>query len=406
MEDFLDQIGQLTIQGHVGLARELVEAERMDNPLLYYLGHAMIAAASDDVARLKTFALTAKHYAPDDALVAQALTLMHLHAREGDDAEREAKRAVQLDGSARSWRGLANVYLLTGRPQDAERILRDALSRHEDSEARLALGNVRAQRGDMAGALEQLAKAYADDPTDSRPMQQLIKLYRDAGWMFGVVLVSRVTRGGSHPPEVKVLLDLLALEMLRAIEQSPLKDTVDVADEAARGVIAEAPALPAHAQLRAARTLAETGRGKEALGIVDRLATAALGPREKAEAGYIRGFVKAGAGDAAGALVEYAAAVDAYAEHWEAATNAVSLCLRKGDAAALAEAGRLIARVPLRVRRLNAFMTFNEAAWLAGQKREDEARALLAFLREAPAGPLEGAIGALERSLSARATPN
>jgi tetratricopeptide (TPR) repeat protein len=330
------------------------------------------------------------------------MAMLHVQARQLDEAEKHAKRAVQIDGSARSWRGLANVYLAAGRHQDAERALREGLSRHDDPEAHLVLGNVKVQRGDHAGALEQLAKAWVGDPRDLRAIQQVIHMYRDSAWMLGVAVLARITRAGSHAPEMQVMLDLIMLEMVRVLEQSPLKDMMGIGEEAAKGLRESVPKVPAAAQLRAARTLVETERTAEALAIVDRVVAGGASGRDLGDALYIRAFVRGASGDLKGAIATYRKAVEAYPEHWEAATNAINLCLRLGDAAALAEAGWFVQQVPRVIRRLNPFMTYNEAAWHAHAGRDAEAQELLAFLRESPPGQLEGAIGVLEKNLAQR----
>ena len=400
-EAFIDQISTLAARGHVAFATELVEAVRAADPLRYYLGHAHIAAAQQDAGRAMSFAMTAAHYAPDDARVARALALAHLVGGDRANGEEAARRAVRLDNGPLSWLGLARVLGATGHSQAAEQSLRELLSRVDEPDARLALAGLKAARGDQAGAIADLASVLATQPSDPRPVQQAVALYREAGWMLGVVMLTRVTRGGAHAPEVKVLLDLIALEMLRVIDRSPLRDIINVSYEAAQAIVTESASFTVKAQLELARKLVEVGRTLEPLAIVARVSAAPLAPTEQAEADYVRGLVHDRTGATDQALASYLAACAARPDHWEAACNAIPLCVRRGDAASLETANALVAGVPLVTRRLHPELTFNEALCLSRSGRSAEARRLLAFLAEAPLGALAAPVAALARDLDA-----
>ncbi len=397
MEEFLDRLLQLTIRGHAAEASALANAEDSGDPLKMLLGHAMIAAAQNDAARLEAYALSAEARAPDNPFVAQALAMSYLIKRQFTDAEYQAKRAFSLDGSARSQRGLANVYLAMGRTSDAERILRELVSREEDLDARILLGRTRAGRGDHAAALQDWSKAFVAAPHDPRSVNQVIGAYREAGWPLGVIMLTRVTRGGIHPPEVQTMLDLVALQMHRQLTGTPLADLLNVEAEIVSGLLESSAALAPAAQLKVARILVDDGRRTEALEIIARLPTRDLDQQAQAQIEFLRGLIQAGGGDKAQALVSYQRAITNDPTLWEAACNAVHLCLEKKD---LELASKLIDAVPEPIRRDHAPMTFNEAVWLDQSGRRDEARKLLSWLKVEPSTGLDAQLRALEARLA------
>ena len=405
IEDYLDHVGHLAAQGHIAAAKILADEQDPHEPLLTHLGHAMIAATRNDAAELARQVDLAAAVSPDSPHVAHARVMLHLLRGALDLAEEEARRAVALDDSTRSWRGLANVLLARGQAADAERALRELLSRHDDPDARLLLARVKAQRGDHGGALTEQAHAFLAAPADPRPFQQAIGQYRDAAWPVGVLLLSRVTRGGEHPPEVQVMLDLIAMQMLAQIGENPVREMLAVDDDTVQGLVQASASLPPSVQLRVARVLIDHGR-REVATVVGRLDHGAMGAADRAEVAFCEGLALAKQRRVDEALGAYGRAVDAFPSHWEAACNAVNLCLERRTPEALEQAGHIITKVPEAVRRQQPAMTFNEAVWLDTVGRTAEARRLVAWLREGPTGNLEPAVKAFEAKLLKSTPPS
>lgn len=402
-EALLDHLANLTAQGHAERARDLVAPFERVDPLRYRLGHASIAAAANDLEGLREHAAAAMKLAPEAPLALHAAAMSALLAGDGEQAERYARHALSLDDSTRSRRGLANILLRSGKLEDAERALREIVARAPgDGYALKQLGRVRAMRGDEAGALSYLAKAFAASPDDMEPVELAITLYRDAGWAIGALTLSRVTRQGVHPPEVNVLLDLIALMLMARISpDAPGREAFDASLEAAQGLVSESAKLSPAAQLRAARALVDTGRPAEALAVVRRVEGAIDAAEDRAELAYVRGLAHDNAGDDDAALSAYEAAVEAHEGAWEAACNAVHVALKTGE---LERAGAVLARVPEELKRLRPQLLFNEAVWLVRSGRRDEARAHARHLRAnaaavATSGLIDELIDELDRLL-------
>jgi len=389
IETWIDDLARLAMRGHIGLAHSLAEERRGSNPFAAYLAHAMIAAAVNDRQALSGYARTAAAVAPDHPLVAQALAMMHLTEGELELAETEARRAVALAPGPRSQSGLARVLMAAGKRSEAEATLQTLVRGHDDAEARLDLGALRDQQGDHMGALAHYARAFALAPTDSRALQRAMQMYREAAWPIGVAMLTRVTRGGAHPPDVYYLLDMLALSALRLIDEEPLRELLGISDGVVDSARAIGKALSPAAQLRLVRTLIDTSRDADARAVCDAVEAEASLPQDVAELAFCQAILLQRAGKIDDAIVHNERAVDAHEAHWEAATNGASLLLARRDKASLERATRLIERVPLVLRRLHAPLSFNEALILEARGRHEAAAALIIHLGEAPLGELE-----------------
>ena len=394
MEDFLDHLANLTAQGHADAARALAAPFAAADPLRYHLGLASVAAASNDLAVLRTHAQAAGALAPEDPLALQARAMAALLAGDGEAAERFARQALNRDDSLRSRRGLANILARVGKLEDAERALRELVSRApSDGHALKQLGRVRAQRGDEAGALTYFARAFAAQPTDMEAVELAVTLYRDAGWAIGALTLSRVTRQGIHPPEVNVLLDLVALMLMgRIAPDVPGRAAFDATLQAVTGLVEESARLSPMVQLRVARALVDSDRSSEALAVAQRVKGTVELPEERAELGYVRGLAHEKAGEDGAALAAYEAAVAADPRAWEAACNAVHLALKAED---VDRAGAVLARVPEEFKRLRPQLLFNEAVWLVRSGRRAEAQAHADYLRESAPGLMDELIDEL-----------
>jgi tetratricopeptide (TPR) repeat protein len=400
LEEQLDHLANLAGQGHATHARTLADRSRERAPLAWHLGHAAIAAVLQDLPALTTHAEAAERLAPDDPLVLQALAMRAMLAGDGDEAERQARRALHRDESPRAQRGLANIQLRLGRLEDAERTLRELVSRApSDGYAMKQLGKVRRLRGDEAGALAWFARAFAADPTDTEPVDLTIGMYREAGWPIGALVLSRVTREGVHPPEVGVLLDLVALVLMgRLSPDLPGREAFDATVPAVRGLVADSVDMPVMAQLRVARALVDSGKTTEALAILGRTASPAAADASAtlAEWRFVLGLAEEQRGDKDAALAAWEGAVEADPQAWEAACNASALAMELGH---LERAAAVLARVPTPLKRLRPQLLFNEAVYCKNTGRHREAWTRAAWLREHAGGLMDALLDELEADL-------
>ncbi len=398
LEDQLDHLAHLAAQGHLDHARALAAERHASTPLDHHLALASIAAARNDLAGLTEHALAASAIDPEHPLVLQALAMRALLAGDGETAEREARRALNRDDSVRAKRGLANILLRVGKLEDAERQLREVIARvPSDGYALKQLGRIRSLRGDEATALAYFGKAFAAAPWDKEPVDLAIQLYKDAGWAIGALTLSRVTREGVHPPEVKVLLDLIALILMNRIAPDlPGREAFDATLPAVRGLVEESEALSPLAQLRVARALIDTERADLALAILKRVAGDVASVREQAEWGYVKGLAEEARGEEMAALAAYESAVAADASAWEAACNATHLAMKFG---LMDRAAAVLNRVPPELKRARPQLLYNEAVFFKNMARYEEVRTYAAYLREHAGGMMDELIEELERDI-------
>lgn len=398
LHDQLDHLANLASQGHLQHAHEIAERWREREPLSYQLGLASIAAVSNDLEALSEHASAAMELDPENPLVLQALAMRAMLAGDGETAEREARRALNRDDSIRSRRGLANILLRTGKLEDAERQLRELVARApDDGYALKQLGRVRAMRGDEAGALTYFGKAFKAAPEDKESLELTLQMYKEAGWPIGALTLSRITRDGVHPPEVNVLLDLMALVLMERIAPDlPGREAFDVTIPAAEAITKDSESLPPLAQLRVARALVDTERHELADQVLERVRTDLPNPRAEAEWWYVKGLAREREDDNDAALEAYEAAVAADATAWEAACNATHLAMKRG---LMDRAAAVLQRVPPDLKRVRPQLMFNEAVYFKNVGRFREVRDYAAYLREHSEGMLDELLEELERDI-------
>lgn len=392
MEKFVDGLVAQVLEGDVDRAVSMVRAFRDEEPLRFHLGMAAIGAAREDAGQTFEHATAALAHERDNVLGLQFLALAWLLRGDSAQAERLARQALNRDDSFRSRRGLAQTLERVGKLDEAERTWRDVLDGDPmNAEALLGIGRVRWQRSDNAGALGAFADAYAANPGDPRPLRNVVKMYTEAGWAIGALALSRITRRGRHPDAVNALLDLMAVVVTSQLSDDfPGREAIGEVDEAVDGLVQSSASLSPAVQLHAAQMLVDTGRTGAVRAIVDRLEARPLETSERAQWAYVAALLEEEDGDSEEALDRYVQAVDLDETRWDACTNAVSLLLARGDEGSLAEAARLLARVPSDLKVFRPQLLFNEAIYLKTTGRRDEARKHLELLREMTggAGPL------------------
>lgn len=109
--------------------------------------------------------------------------LLHERQKEFTAAEAEYKQVLTLDtGSTEAAIGLSNLYMKSGRLDDAEPLLRRlAVERPDDAGIHLQLGRVLAAQGKKDDALAELQIALKAAPADADAQREIADLYVSTG---------------------------------------------------------------------------------------------------------------------------------------------------------------------------------------------------------------------------------
>jgi tetratricopeptide (TPR) repeat protein len=384
---FVDQVGALLAVGDLAGASALVEAATgVDREL----GSAQVALARQDP---KTAAVHAKKALDQGggAAAHHLLSAAKLFAGDPQGAIDEARRAVGLDGSAKSRASLGGILLAAGRAEDAVAVLKQVVvEAPDDADAQTNLANAAVKVGDHALAIQAYARAFECRPSDQRPIQQLVALFVDLGKWMGAMAALDLSRQGEPPGEVSVALDLASLHIVRQITggKYPPAGMTAEADEPVQGLIANAPGRPVASRLIAARTLLDLDREAEAKQLLAGIDRRTCGTEDRATLTYLDGLFAQQGGDRSRAIELYAEALALDPKRIEAAINASSLLLEEGTAASIERAAKLIVLVPPS-HRGNSHLLYNEASLHArtGNVAEAKARLDQIIQRNAPDSP-------------------
>jgi len=402
LERLVAELDALLRSGDARKAEEQVAALRESDPARHALGMAALAVARRDGAAALAHAQAAVALRPDDPVVLRYVALASLLCGDADAAELHARRAANRDEGVRSHVVLGNVLLSAGRFAPAEEAYRAALERDPRCEEALnGVGSVRARLGDPAAALQSFARAFAARPDDSSSLDNIAALYAERGWILGALALVRVTRDGHHAPEVQVALDLVQLQLRRRLDPSlravcPPEDTAALA----ASLCGATQSLPAAVQLQVARTLHDAGLTGAVETIAARLGQSELGDGDRAHLDFLLGLVAERGGAIDDAIDHYRSAIRSDPARWEAACNAVHLLLARPADEASREIPRLLDAVRPDLRERQLPLAFNEAVWLRGTGRGDEARAIFERVARATGG--EGELGELAREALAQ----
>ena len=377
MTELMDRVAKLIAAGEMDAATALVETLK-DNAGAYEVGRAALAMARRD-------AVTATKHAQraislDNSAVAHSYAAMaSLMAGDADAAVDHARKAVGLDPSTRNRSSLGGVLLAVGRPDDASAVLKQVVAENpKDYDALLNLATASSQVQDYGEAILRYSQAFDINPTDQRPIQNLLHMFAEVGKWLGAVAALELSRKGDPPPEVDVALDLTMVHLVRLISvKYPKPGVADDADEAVQNLIKHAQKRSPKTQLVAARTLVDMGRLDEAKSIVQRAAKIQLDDADRATLAYLEGYFAEQARDTKGALDHYAKSLAADAKSVDAATNAVSLLLEDGSPAALERIAKIVDGVDASVRNTAVGLLFNEAIYLTRVHKAVDARAKL-----------------------------
>ena len=381
MESFVETLGALLRDGDGRRAFELAEEQGASDPVRRHVGLAVVAAHRNDAGATLTHARAAYELAPEEPVVLQQMAVAHLLRGDGDGAEHYARRAVNRDDGLRSRRGLANILLNLGRWDEAEAAYQAVMELEPDDVPALnGLGTVRFRRGDMPGALRWYARAFAIAPGDPDALRSITTMYREAGWALGAITLARITRGGEHPDDVSVALDMVSLLLsARFAAGIPARELVPGYDLIPTGLVERSAGLSPAVQLQAARALFDTGHLDAMRAVVRRVSGSApsLSAEDRGQLDYLRGLLSEQDGDPEEALEHYTAAVTADSSRWDACCNAITLNLQREDAAAYEAVEGLLAAVDPELRRFRPQLIFNEAVYLKNVRRLDAARAAI-----------------------------
>lgn len=379
MNELVDQVGRALAHGDVAGAEALV-AKAADRPADHALGLAVLALARRDLATAATQVERAKGLgAMGPAL--QLGAAIKLVSGDAAGAVDEARKAVAADPSTRNRAALGSILLAARRPSDALAILKQvAVEDPEGPDLQLSLGMAASQAHEYPDAIAAFSRAFEQAPTDGRPIEQLLVMFADVGRWLGAAAALELSRGVEQPPHIAVTLDLVMLQIMRAIaERYPQRGLAADPDAVVDRLIADALRRSPGVQLAAARSLLEINRLDEVKQLVDRLGKIQLASDEVAILEYLRGYLAAEAKDHPRAIAHYARAVELDPRRGDACTNAISLLLQDGTPAAGAQIAGLLGRVEPG-QRAQPDLMFNEAIFLARANRTADARKLLELL--------------------------
>lgn len=377
MNKFIDTLTSIAVQGDVyralAMAREYEERE----PLRYHLGASAVYAAAKRVELCMAHAREAYQLAPEEPAVLQQYAIAHVLAESADLAEQYARLALMRDGSVRSRRWLANIFLRIGKLDEAERLYSEILASDPNNvEARNGLGLLHWQMGDNAAALECFADAYAAAPDDPSALRHLVDMYVEAGWAIGAVALARITQSEHHREAVNVALDMMNLAIMRQIAPDFAgRELVVETPQTISGLVGNSLGLSSAVQLHIARMLLESNHIDAAQAIVERLRNQieSLSVEDRATWHHVAGLLAEQAGKEDDALAHYTAAVDKDHQRWDACSNAVTTLLQRGDEKSLAEVERLLGLVPNELKLFRHELLYKEAVFLQRVGRNQEA---------------------------------
>jgi len=378
MIELMDRVAKLLAAGDVDAAATLVESFSQSQPAAYEVGRAALAMQRRDPVTATKHAERAIGLG-GGAVAHSYHAMASLMAGDAETAIDHARKAVGLDASVRNRSSLGGVLLAAGRPDDAAAVLKQVVSENpNDFDALLNLATASSQLADYGEAITCYARAFDVDPTDQRPIQNLIAMFAEMGKWLGAVAALELSRKGEPPPEVAVALDLAMVHLVRLISvKFPKPGVAEDADEAVTNTIAHATKRAPKTQLVVARTLVDFGRLDEAKRLMQRVEKIQLGAADRANLAYLDGYFAEQQRDAKTALGHYERALAADGKRVDAATNAVSLLLEDGSPGALERIGKLLATVDQAAKLVDVNLLFNEAIYLARADRGVEARANL-----------------------------
>jgi len=316
----------------------------------------------------------------DGGAVAHGYAAMaSLMAGDADAAVDHARKAVGLDPSVRNRSSLGGVLLAVGRPDDAAAVLKQVVAENpKDYDALLNLATASAQIQDYGEAILRYSQAFDVNPTDQRPIQNLLHMFAEIGKWLGAVAALELSRKGEPPPEVDVALDLTMVHLVRLISvKYPKPGVTDDADEAVQNLIKHAQKRGPKTQLVAARTLVDMARLDEAKQLMQRAAKIQLDDADRGTLSYLEGYFAEQSRDAKTALEHYAKSLAADPKSVDAAANAVSLLLEDGSPAAMERIAKTLDAVDPSARNAAVALLFNEAIYLTRASKPVDARAKL-----------------------------
>lgn len=391
MEELVDSLAKLFAAGDVKGGNELIAAQSAE-PTRRAMLSAVAAMYQRDADATIAFA--------DQAIAGGAGAVAHQYAALGQllagdvqQAIDHARKAIGLDGRARYRGFLGSVLLQAKRWEDAAAVLRQVADEEPNNfDIQMSLGAASAQLGDYGEAIVRYSKSFEINPSDARPLQNLIGMFADVGRWLGASAALDLSRNGDPPPEVEVALDLCSLHITRLIAvRFPKHGIADDVDKTVANAIEHSQRRSPAMQITVARTLIDLHRVDEARKIVDRLAKVQLEPQDRGHVCYLRGLLAEQKGDKRGAADLYAQALAADGQRIDALINASSLMLEAND---LDKLEQLFAGATPGAQRVPEVL-LNQAVFLERRGKRAESRAQLERILELTKG--EGPIAATAR---------
>jgi len=223
------------------------------------------------------------------------------------------------------------------------------------------------------------ARAFDLDPSDRRPIHQLMEMFAEMGKWLGAIAALELAKQGSPPPEVSVALDLAMIELVGIVaDRYPAANTDREADATIGRLVSNATARGVKLQLVVARSLIDIERVDEAKQLVATIGGAGeLTAQDRGNLHYVEGLIAERERDAQRALERYERALAADPARVDAAVNATSLLLEEGTPEAFARIGTLVTEVAPLARAGSPELLFNEAFYHLRDERPAEGRVRL-----------------------------
>lgn len=379
MQEFASKLGELLTYGEIAEARSLVESWAQRDAARYQLGLAALALHELDVARFLRHAARAHELAATDPTALQYLALAHLRSGNQAEAERLAREAAARDETTRSLGALGNILLESGKPAEAGEAYLAVLEREPtNKQALLGMAAVAYCRDDVVAAMTALTGAFHADAEDPATIASAMNLLRDGERPLEQLAALDDLPSSDLAEDVRVFINLVKLQLTVQMSEAALAaDAQRQAPAIVGALVRQARGQSTGTRIAIARALTAVGMSEEIRAIVEGVEREEMSVRERSSVLFLRGILAERAGDEEKAIDCYSEAVRLDGTRFEAACNATSLMLARGDATALDKMARLLDLVPPTAKRRVPSLLFNEALYFEKTNRREAARANL-----------------------------
>ena len=324
---------------------------------------------------------------PSEGVLYRLVAMTYLSVGDFAQAEPHIRSAVERDDDFEAWCQLGMILSNLERWDEAIVAYEIAIERGDPKGfAAFALGSVRLRRGEPVQALETLAVALPKHPNPETIYQLLWSWAQSIGSEPGALILSHITRDGTHEPEAFLLMDVMVLQ-LRLEPESLLENRAEAEKIAAR-LFACSDEIPAKVRLFISKLLQTRGLEQQAELFQGTLSEPDLAGLDAAEFHLLQAqrWVEQGKNEKALASYRRSIASAHYPEDTLLArTLALRLLLTLDDESRIAtEYGALLEGLPPWLNRTHDQLLVLEAICLHRLDNASEARELLDRVGDKP----------------------